>query len=193
MDNIAFIGFLGCGKTTWCEKLKALGYNVIFENLEEVSQLKTYWKNYTCAFQAQIEFYSMWLKQYGIITSQDGGFMDSSILAHHLVFTNFMFKKGYLGTIDFEICDKLFHSIFLNIKCKWVFLYCDLPELYHRIRLRDRNNEKNDLKFLNELRLYYEKIIQNYQPIIIDITDLSPDNPDHVNKFVNMLKKEGIL
>lgn len=194
MKSCMFIGNMGCGKSTWLEALNHHGYRTIFEDLSNVIYLNDYWEKGLFAFHTQVSFYATWLNLYNKANQIGGALIDSSILSHHLVFTQYMFDVGTLDQNEYNLCCQLFNAIYDNIDCKCVYLHCDLSENIKRVINRSRNNEKRNVDFITEMNNRFDRLayISKNPMLCIDITALSPQSDEDFVYFCNQLAGGGI-
>lgn len=194
MKNCMFIGNMGCGKSTWLKALNQHGYRTIFEDLSDIVYLKDYWEKGTFAFHTQVSFYASWLNLYNKANQMGGALLDSSILSHHMVFTQHMFDDGTLDRNEYNLCCQLFNAIYNNIDCQCIYLHCDVDENIKRVSNRSRNLEKRNVDYVIEMNKRFEILAyaQRNHMLSINITALSPHSYEDFIYFCNQLIEGGI-
>lgn len=194
MKNCVFIGNIGCGKSSWVDAFHHHGFQVVKENLDEIYFLQDYWTSGRYAFHAQVGFYATWFNLYNTANLLRGAFMDSSILSHHMIFTEYMHDNALLAEKEYRVCQQLFDAIWSNVQCHNVFLHCSLEENLSRVEKRARKFEIKNREFICMLYNKYNELYYKIQDemLFIDITNLSPQSDDDFKLFCNELVEGGL-
>lgn len=189
-----FHGSIGCGKSSWVQKLSLLEYKTISEDLSDIIYLHDYWTRGEFAFHTQIGFYSSWLKLYNKAMRMNGAFIDSSIFSHHYIFTKYMYDTGILSTKEYKQCEQLFQQIIQFVECICIYIRCSPQENINRVQQRNRVAEKNSKDFILEINHRFERYYASHKDTMrtIDVTSLNPNRKSDVEEFIKQLAKAGI-
>ena len=182
LKHIAIAGNIGVGKTSLAKILsKHYNWKLELESVDTNPYLSDFYNDMEkWSFHLQIFFLNSRFEQsHRIGKSRKTVIQDRTIYEDKVIFTENLFKSGFLKKREFDNYLKLFNSIINYTPAPDLIIYLrnnNIGKLVNNIESRDRDFEKSiQIKYLKNLNNSYEKWIDNYKLsrlLIIDATKL---------------------
>ncbi len=182
LKHIAIAGNIGVGKTSLAKILsKHYNWKLELESVDTNPYLSDFYNDMKkWSFHLQIFFLNSRFEQsHRIGKSRKTVIQDRTIYEDKVIFTENLFKSGFLKKREFDNYLKLFNSIINYTPAPDLIIYLrnnNIGKLVNNIESRDRDFEKSiQIKYLKNLNNSYEKWIDNYKLsrlLIIDATKL---------------------
>ena len=182
LKHIAIAGNIGVGKTSLAKILsKHYNWKLELESVDTNPYLSDFYSDMEkWSFHLQIFFLNSRFEQsHRIGKSRKTVIQDRTIYEDKVIFTENLFKSGFLKKREFDNYLKLFNSIINYTPAPDLIIYLrnnNIGKLVNNIESRDRDFEKSiQIKYLKNLNNSYEKWIDNYKLsrlLIIDVTKL---------------------
>ena len=182
LKHIAIAGNIGVGKTSLAKILsKHYNWKLELESVDTNPYLSDFYSDMEkWSFHLQIFFLNSRFEQsHRIGKSRKTVIQDRTIYEDKVIFTENLFKSGFLKKREFDNYLKLFNSIINYTSAPDLIIYLrnnNIGKLVNNIESRDRDFEKSiQIKYLKNLNNSYEKWIDNYKLsrlLIIDVTKL---------------------
>lgn len=182
LKHIAIAGNIGVGKTSLAKILsKHYNWKLELESVDTNPYLSDFYSDMEkWSFHLQIFFLNSRFEQsHRIGKSRKTVIQDRTIYEDKVIFTENLFKSGFLKKREFDNYLKLFNSIINYTPTPDLIIYLrnnNIGKLVNNIESRDRDFEKSiQIKYLKNLNNSYEKWIDNYKLsrlLIIDVTKL---------------------
>ncbi len=206
---VAIGGNIGSGKTTLTKKLaERLGWVPHFEAVQNNPYLHDFYQDMSrWSFPLQVYFLTHRFNTHKKIEKSNiSEIQDRSIYEDAHVFARALFDQKMMSQRDYENYLALFYSMLPSLGAPdlMIFLKRSIPHLMDRIKLRNRDFEKNiSIEYLTQLNNYYDEWFNGYDLgkfLLIDTDDLDflaseKDFNTLVEKIEQCLKfkKSGIM
>lgn len=192
-------GNVGTGKSTFLQKLKELGINVIFEPVDEWTSIKNLngknlleefyndQKRYAYTFQS-IAFRT---RVKNIQNSDTNSVVERSIFTDRNVFAKTCYENGMMNEIEWNDYTSWFDWLVetFDIKPKgYIYLRASPKISYDRIQKRNRSGEETiPFDYLKELHNKHEKWLMGESNVLI--LDVNDDFENDNGKLNDMIEK----
>jgi len=200
LKHIAIAGNIGVGKTSLAKILsKHYNWKLELESVDSNPYLSDFYNDMEkWSFHLQIFFLNSRFEQsHRIGKSRKTVIQDRTIYEDKVIFTENLFKSGFLKKREFDNYLKLFNSIINYTPAPDLIIYLrnnNIGKLVNNIESRDRDFEKSiQIKYLKNLNNSYEKWIDNYKLsrlLIIDVTKL--DFIENIRDLESIINKIDI-
>jgi len=200
LKHIAIAGNIGVGKTSLAKILsKHYNWKLELESVDTNPYLSDFYNDMEkWSFHLQIFFLNSRFEQsHRIGKSRKTVIQDRTIYEDKVIFTENLFKSGFLKKREFDNYLKLFNSIINYTPAPDLIIYLrnnNIGKLVNNIESRDRDFEKSiQIKYLKNLNNSYEKWIDNYKLsrlLIIDVTKL--DFIENIRDLESIINKIDI-
>ncbi len=198
-------GNVGTGKSTFLQKLKELGINVIFEPVDEWTSIKNLngknlleefyndQKRYAYTFQS-IAFRT---RVKNIQNTDTNSVVERSIFTDRNVFAKTCYENGMMNKIEWNDYTSWFDWLVetFGIKPKgYIYLRASPDISYDRIKKRNRSGEETiPFDYLKELHNKHEKwLMEEPNVLVLDVNDdFEKDNGklnDMIEKVMNFIE-----
>ena len=198
--HIAVAGNIGSGKTTLTRLLaQHYGWTPMYEDVDVNPYLSDFYNDMQrWSFNVQIYFLNKRLR--GIVDialSQKNVIQDRTIYEDARIFASNLHTMGLLSTRDFENYKSLFEIMISLVRPPDLLIYLksSIPTLVSQIEKRGREYEagiRHD--YLQGLNERYDEWFSNYsdgKKLIINVDELKfEDNPEHLQKVIELINKE---
>lgn len=191
---VVVAGNIGCGKTTLTQKLsERLNWKPLFESVEGNPFLDDFYKDMErWAYHLQVYFLTHRFNTHRFIEqSNSSSVQDRSIYEDAHIFARSLFEQRKMSEREYETYQNLYHTMveYLNPPDLMIYLKRSVPKLMERIKLRNRDCEKDiPVEYIAQLNRYYDEWFEHYDQskcLVIDTDELDfLHNEDHFNKLV---------
>ena len=179
---ITLIGNSGTGKTSLTRKLCELGS---FYPLLEQHQQRPFQKHFSddltrYALANQIDYLLFRAEQELYVRTNDvTGVQDGGLDLDFQAFTRLFFKKGYLDTQEFGLCERLVSTLRQTLPPPDLVVSLSAPKevLVERMLRRNRSLEIARFQDLDELEALIRSWVAGLPPAQVLHFDTSPDDP----------------
>lgn len=183
-SRIEMVGSLGVGKTTLLHSVQKYGKHsriqFVYENLKNIKSERQYWvknklqRTYFIQSVYYLASHAMLIptsRQHPVQIS------DFSLYGHHLIYSTTFYRLGMLSKMEFTTLSRLLEILLRNLApvqaC--IVLKIPLPEQVERIKYRRRGKE--DMTFLNLLKVLGEEVEHFGSRIDVPCFNLDTTNP----------------
>ena len=192
MSYISLSGNIAVGKSTALQGLKDLGYNVVFENLDEefLGLLAAYNNDPHNAIHLQSYINDYRLTDAENSTRNSDLFIHERSMIDDMVFTTYMVAKGEITVAaGSKFLDLATERLMKNPPTKVIYLYSDPEVTYSRLLSRGRSQESGQtLLKIAELEQAHLTIL----PLIceelgVELVELEWSNFGNISRVANLI------
>jgi deoxyadenosine/deoxycytidine kinase len=202
--RIDMIGPFGVGKTTLLDAYKLMfpyqHITFVFEDLNRIDQELNYWnkdKNNRAYFIQSVYYIETFEKIYKSIDSNKIILSDSSILYHHVGYTNILHNQGLINRLEYKYLTLLNQYLSLNMPELVGVIYCHVKPttILSRITKRNRHQEFSTTEKTITSLLHQSKNLVSH--LNVEVLDMDLDNIEIneavkiMNLFVNTILQRG--
>lgn len=180
--RIEIIGCSASGKTTLCNTLKTLGWNVIYEPFLQNPFLLKFFSGESCGFELQMCFL---LQHYNIIQSE-------CVASQNICDFSFALDSIYASILLNEQEKRIYYSLYNHLISKinkpdcLIKLTCPDSNIIERMHKRNREYERKvDVDFLKELNKHVMEFTASDNLVEIDSSKIDITNADILKKHLS--------
>lgn len=178
--KISICGNIGCGKTTLLEYLREIGYDIVYEPVDQWSILDDFYKDMKrWSFSLQVQVLYTFLMQK---SEKKTVIYERSAQESYNIFTTSLYNQGFLSKKEFELIKTMTETLAWKPDIV-IYLQCQPEKCMERIVKRNRNCETNiSMDYLNHLHDLYEKNTYDY---VVDASLLKEEVALKVQDIIN--------
>jgi len=187
---IAIAGNMGVGKSSLTDLLaRKLGWEPFYEAAAENPYLADFYRDMRAwSFHSQIFFLSRRLRSHRELLDRPNTVVqDRSVYEDAEIFARNLYLQGHMSERDYRCYRELYEVLtkFLPPPDLVVYLRASVPTLVERIRLRDRDYERDvSLDYLKQLNDLYEEWAAGFS--LCPMLTVPSDNLDFVKKSTHL-------
>ncbi len=191
---VVVAGNIGCGKTTLTQKLsERLKWKPLFESVDGNPFLDDFYKDMErWSYHLQVYFLTHRFNTHRFIEqSHSSSVQDRSIYEDAHIFARSLYEQKKMSQREYETYRNLYETMveYLHPPDLMIYLRRSVPKLMERIKLRNRDCEKDiAVSYISQLNQYYDEWFEHYDQskcLVIDTDELDfLNNEDHFNKLV---------